>query len=84
MSSILGDVPLTTGIRRLFYALTPNESTFETPEEVPRYTDQVKYDKNKIHDSIDIISIDKFIIIAICEVLLCGEVVTSYLVSSCR
>ena len=82
MSSILGDVPLTTGIRRLFYALTPNESTFETPEEVPRYTDQVKYDKNKIHNSIDIIIID--IIIAICEVLLCGEVVTSYLVSSCR
>ncbi|CAH1775783.1 unnamed protein product, partial [Owenia fusiformis] len=34
-------VPLTTGFRYLFYAVTPNETTFEHVEDVPNYVEQV-------------------------------------------
>ena len=33
--------PLLTGIRRFFYAVTPNETSFATVEEVPNYIQEV-------------------------------------------
>lgn len=30
-----------TRLRRLFYAVTPNETSFPTVEEVPKYVDEV-------------------------------------------
>ena len=33
--------PLLTGLRRFFYAVTPNETSFATVEEVPNYIQEV-------------------------------------------
>ena len=40
MSGILKVDPV-TGFRRLFYAVSPNETSFETMEEVPEYVVEV-------------------------------------------
>ena len=36
-----GNTSVTLGVRRLFYAVTPNESSFEKLEDVPNYLNEV-------------------------------------------
>ncbi|XP_060607517.1 alkylglycerol monooxygenase-like [Ruditapes philippinarum] len=38
--SNLNKVDFVTGMRRLFYVVSPNETTFRTPEEVPKYINE--------------------------------------------
>lgn len=38
----LGKVDFFTGIRRMFYILSPNETAFRTPEDVPQYINEVR------------------------------------------
>lgn len=37
-----GNVSFTVGVRRFFYAVTPNESSFENLEDVPDYLNEVQ------------------------------------------
>ena len=36
-------VPFMTGMRRMFYAVTPNETSFETREETPEIINEVTF-----------------------------------------
>ena len=44
-----GNVSFTLGVRRLFYAVTPNESSFEKVEDVPDYLNEVRTKGVLIH-----------------------------------
>jgi len=35
-------VDLTTGLRRMVYAVSPNETSFENPRDVPEYINEVR------------------------------------------
>ena len=37
----IGNVSIALGIRRIFYLVSPNETSFEKPEDVPDYMDEV-------------------------------------------
>ena len=37
----LGNVSISLGVRRLFYVVTPNETSFEKLEDVPDYLNEV-------------------------------------------
>lgn len=41
------DVSLSQGIRMLFYVMKPNETSFQTLEEVPDYVKQVRLSRKK-------------------------------------